>query len=185
MLLSPNYLFSYTPGGKMLGPQKFFGRVIAKTARVNSLLLIEVHEEIYFWLDFEVIKEQVDIINIIVHLLRDLNPIHFWSNIAFGPLTSTDKNLDHKNKTKTGAEFLELNVSKSPLVNVAMIQPCPLCLLTIGIIDYGWLTVGSLHWSLDHRLRFLRVVPMLACRLFRNNFLSLYTAVLLEWMYRS
>lgn len=98
MLLSPNYLFSYTPGGKMLGPQKFFGRVIAKTARVNSLLLIEVHEEIYFWLDFEVIKEQVDIINIIVYLLRDLNPIHFWSNIAFGPLTSTDKNLDHKKK---------------------------------------------------------------------------------------
>lgn len=34
----------------MLGLSKFFGRVIAKTAiaRVNSLLLIEVHGEIFF-----------------------------------------------------------------------------------------------------------------------------------------
>lgn len=39
MLLSPNYLFSYTPGGKMLGLSKFFGRVIAKTASKSQLLI--------------------------------------------------------------------------------------------------------------------------------------------------
>lgn len=86
MLLSPNYLFSYTPGSKMLGPPEVFRESYRQDSKSQLLIAKRCSRRDTFDLTSNN-KEQMDIrTREIVYVLKESNPKHFWSNIAFGPL---------------------------------------------------------------------------------------------------
>lgn len=86
MLLSPNYLFSYTPGCKMLGPPGVFRESYRQDSKSQLLIAKRCSRRDTFDLTSNN-KEQMDIrTREIVYVLKESNPKHFWSNIAFGAL---------------------------------------------------------------------------------------------------
>lgn len=86
MLLSPNYLFSYTPGCKMLGPPEVFRESYRQDSKSQLLIAKRCSRRDTFDLTSNN-KEQMDIRTLeIVYVLEESNPKHFWSNIAFGAL---------------------------------------------------------------------------------------------------
>lgn len=86
MLLSPNYLLSYTPGCKMLGPPEVFRESNRQDSKSQLLIAKRCSRRDTFDLTSNN-KEQMDIrTREIVYVLKASNPKHFWSNIALGPL---------------------------------------------------------------------------------------------------
>lgn len=71
----------------MLGPPEVFRESYRQDSKSQLLLLKDVRGEILLtWLRI-IIKEQMDIrTREIVYVLKESNPKHFWSNIAFGAL---------------------------------------------------------------------------------------------------